>query len=112
MPGPSINDVNSFSDFLYPPLGFPVRSVDTVIMVLHLNSEIAELLFPYFMHKISYFHRINLEIIKSMLMLYYHAENSLKLTTTTAYVIYGWSHRKKRLQSFHFSIATDKMAPV
>ena len=71
MPGPSINDVNSFSDFLYPPLGFPVRSVDTVIMVLHLNSEIAELLFPYFMHKISYFHRINLEIIKSILNKYY-----------------------------------------
>ena len=63
MPGPSINDGNSFSDFLNHPLYFPVESVDSVIMVLRLNPEIAELLFPYFMDKISYFHRINLEII-------------------------------------------------
>ena len=61
MPGPSINDGNSFSDFLNPPLYFPVESVDSVIMVLRLNPEIAELLFSYFMDKISYFHRINLE---------------------------------------------------
>ena len=66
MPGPFINDVNSFSYFLNPPLCFPVGSVDGVIMVLRLNPEIAELLFPYFMDKISYLHRINLEIVKSM----------------------------------------------
>ena len=62
MPGPSINNVNNFSDFLNPPaLCFPVGSVDIVMMVLRLNPEIAELLFSYFMVKISYFHRINLE---------------------------------------------------
>ena len=83
MPGPSINDVNSFSDILNPPLCFPVPSVDSVIMVLRFNPEIVELLFPYFMDKISYFHRIHLEIIKSICQLYYHFENSLKLTTTT-----------------------------
>ena len=66
MLGPSMNDVNSFSDILNPPLCFPVPSVDSVIMVLRFNPEIVELLFPYFMDKISYLHRINLEIVKSM----------------------------------------------